>query len=96
MYFQNIESNKEVSNKYNNSLKAQAARRLGEQQRREHPSAKMASVRWNVENKWANGANARHAGPTKAEARLTARRNVSSTWPYKTRADHEQHKPGSL
>ena len=58
MYFAHIETSRERAIKYNNELKAAAARRLGDYQRSrgQISSAKMASMAWNIEQHVANGA----------------------------------------
>ncbi len=103
MYFAKIESSRAANIAFNNSLKQAAARRLGELQRSEHGSAKRASMLWNIENKWANGAvkGTRADGTIartinrKQAKRLEQRLAVWSAGNGKSKADHKHHRPGS-
>ena len=91
MYFQHIESDVATSRMYNNAQKAAAARRLGTPT---HPTAKQASMSWNKEKHWANGATI--GARRDYQARNLEQRLASwSSGNGKSRADHVHHRPGA-
>ena len=94
MYFSKIESSRAANIAFNNQLKANAARRLGELQRNEHPNAKRASMLWNIEKQWANGAKKGTINRKQAK-RLERRLAVWSAGNGKSKAGHVHHRPGS-
>lgn len=95
MYFAKIESSRAANAAYNNGLRVAAARRLGDMQRESFAgSAKRASMAWNIENKWANGA-AKGTINRKAAAKLQRRVDEWDKGNGKSKADHKHHKPGS-
>lgn len=94
MYFARIESSPAANKSYNDSLKAAAARRLGD---KSTPGAKKASMLWNEQNKWANGAK-RGSINRKQARKLEARVKdfeAGSQRPSKNYV-HTHHRPGSF
>ena len=94
MYFQKIETDRAHNKAFNNSLKAAAARRLGDLQRNDTPSAKRAAMLWNEKQHVANGAKKGTANRKMAQ-RLEWRLASWSAGNGKSKADHKHHRPGS-